>query len=139
MDRLRRGLYEEAKQSFLKAERNSEIPEVRREARTGFILAGAISARSWPESMVWKEELDVFLEQNPDKILLRSEVLEFFGRIAREHTSLEEENLILKDQNRNLNSRLLNLEKENITLKRQIRDLEELSNLIEQQKRQLLE
>lgn len=139
LDSLNRGFYARAKQSFLKAENNSQIPEVRLQARTGFILAGAISARSWPESMVWKEELDIFLDQNQDKIPLHSEVLEFFGRIIIEHRSLEEENVILKDQLRNLNSRLHDLEQENLTLKSQIRDLEELSRLIEQQKRQLLE
>ncbi|WP_150112216.1 hypothetical protein [Desulfonatronovibrio hydrogenovorans] len=139
MVRMRSGDYHQAGQMFQEAQNIASEPLTRLEARMGVILAEMLTSETDSDFQAWKKKLEQGIEKISSDHSLYPELLALLAQVIEKNRTLEMENRSLNARHRASRNRISELEEEKLTLQRQIQELEELSSLIEQQKRQLLE
>ena len=154
------GNYPEARKDFFQARQITEDRDIIRQAELGIILSRLLSAESMAEFIRYHRDLDQIIDQHTEKLFLdfritipfvskKADYIELKNMLkaldARHRETLDslrrtkDEKDVLKAENTAHAQKLHAMEEENFSLKNQIQELEELFDLIEQQKRPLFE
>jgi len=139
MDSYTKGAYPEAKAQFRQLVDTTSTPEIKEQAHLGAILSTILSADTLEDIQGPEKELEEFREQSSslkgmDIVLIRP-----FVQKLRENIVLKEENQVIHKKYKAAKNKIHNLKQKQKDLTGQIQELEELFNLIEEQKsRQLL-
>ncbi len=152
------GNYLEARKDFLQAKNNTDNPKISSQAEFGIILTRMLSAENLTEFSIHQRNFEQFLDRDDEKYLpdrkmtapfvsamadnllmkKRIESLQADYRKALDQLHQAEDDKEALKTRYNISMRKLSeLEEKNQSLKNQIKELEELFELIDQQKRLL--
>ncbi len=152
------GNYLEARSDFLQAKKSTNNPKISSQAEFGIILTRMLSAENLTEFNVHQRNVEQFLNRSDEKYLLDLKMTAPFVSAAAENILMKQKIESLRAEHKNTLDqlhklkedrealkahygasmrRLSELEDKNQSLKNQINELEELYELIDQQKRLL--
>ena len=137
MDDFEKGAYPEAKTQFRQIADNTQNPKLKEQAQLGAVLSDMLSADALADIQDPENELEKMMQQTSSVMSMDIRLLRPFIQNLRENTVLKEENRCLHNEKDADMNRIQALKKENKNLKGQIKELEDLFELIEQQKRRL--
>lgn len=139
MDSFAKGTYPEAKAQFNQLVDKTSYPKIKEQAQLGAVLSEILSADTLGDIQGPENELEELISQSSPDMGMDMRFVRPFVQILRENIVIKEENQTMHKKLEAAQSKIQGLEQRKKNLTGQIQELEELFNLIEEQKsRQLL-
>ncbi len=138
MDCFEQGEYSEAKTQFRQVADQAQNQKIKEQAQLGAVLSDILSAGTLADIQGPEAEFEEMMQQSSWAMCMDMQLIHPFIQIIRENKVFKEENRTLRAENKEAMDTIQALKQENECLVEKIQELENLFDLIEQQKRSLI-